>query len=107
MSYSAIESDVVRWGEARKIIQNSTPIAQHKKLVEEVEELRVALEELKTNPLAINDAKDAIGDCLVVLVMIAAILDVDVVKDCFEAAYNQIKHRKGYLNEDGIFVKEA
>jgi hypothetical protein len=26
---------------------------------------------------------------------------------CFEGAYNEIKDRKGYLNADGIFVKEA
>jgi hypothetical protein len=33
-------------------------------------------------------------------------MDVNL-EDCLEAAYEQIKDRKGSMNADGIFVKEA
>ena len=100
MSFNAIELEVVRWGEARGIIQNSTPLAQFGKTVEEVRELGDAL--------AKNDKAgtiDGIGDVLVTLVMICAILDLDMTK-CFESAYNEIKDRKGFLNKNGVFIKE-
>lgn len=101
MSFAMIEMDVVRWGEARGIIQNSTPLAQFKKTKEEIEELGAALEA--------NDKAgiiDGVGDVIVTLVMVCAILDIDLTK-CFESAYNEIKDRKGFLNKDGIFIKEV
>ena len=101
MSFNSIELEVVRWGEARGIIQNSTPLAQFGKTVEEVRELGEAL--------AQNDKAgiiDGVGDVIVTLVMICAILDIDVTK-CFASAYNEIKDRKGFLNKDGIFIKEV
>ena len=101
MSFNSIELEVVRWGEARGIIQNSTPLAQFGKTVEEVRELGDAL--------AQNDKAgiiDGVGDVIVTLVMICAILDIDVTK-CFASAYNEIKDRKGFLNKDGIFIKEV
>ena len=45
MSYREIELDVIRWAEQRKIIPNSTPLAQWKKGMEEMQELRIALED--------------------------------------------------------------
>ena len=36
---------------------------------------------------------------------LAAALEVDF-KECMEAAWNAIKDRRGYLNEQGVFVKE-
>lgn len=101
MSFSMIEMDVIRWGEARGIIQNSTPKAQAKKTQEELDELFAAIES--------NDREamiDAYGDILVTLVMGCAIADLDLVK-CFNHAYEQIKDRKGYLTAEGIFVKES
>jgi len=35
-----------------------------------------------------------------------ACADLDLV-ECLKGAYDEIKHRKGYLNSDGIFVKES
>ena len=101
MSYSMIEMDVVRWGEARQIVQNSNPQAQAIKTLEEVVELMQAI--------AANDReamKDAYGDILVTLVMGCACADLDLVK-CFEHAYEQIKDRKGTLLPSGIFQKES
>jgi NTP pyrophosphatase (non-canonical NTP hydrolase) len=101
MSYSIIELEVIRWGEARQIVQHSNPRAQAIKTLEEVGELMQAI--------ADNDREamiDAYGDILVTLVMGCATADLDLVK-CFEHAYGQIKDRKGYLSPEGIFVKES
>jgi len=101
MSFADLEMKVIQWSEARKIIPNSTPEAQFIKLQEEVDELRDALFAKDK-----HDAIDAIGDCTVVLLNICALLDVNFT-DCLAHAYNEIKDRKGYLNKDGIFVKQV
>ncbi|UOF77680.1 ntP-ppase [Caudoviricetes sp.] len=101
MSYAEVEMKIVQWSEARKIIPNSTPIAQWKKAAEELDELKDALQK---NDKA--EAIDAVGDTVVCLINICALLDINLV-DCLYAAYEEIKDRKGYMNEEGIFIKEA
>lgn len=101
MSFAKTEMDVIVWGQNRGIVQNSTPYAQALKTKEELDEL--------FDSIAKNDREamiDAYGDILVTLVMGCACADLDL-KTCFEAAYDQIKDRKGFLNKDGIFVKQA
>jgi len=100
MSYADAEMKVVQWGEARGIIQNSTPYAQALKTKEELEELFEAISKGNREEMA-----DAYGDILVTLVMGCACADLDLVT-CFKGAYNEIKDRKGFLNKDGIFVKQ-
>jgi NTP pyrophosphatase (non-canonical NTP hydrolase) len=99
-TYRELEMLVIQWGEARKIVQNSTPLAQYKKTREEVSELHEAI---NTNDR--EAMMDAYGDILVTLIMGCATADIDLVS-CLELAYNEIKDRKGYLNADGVFVKE-
>jgi NTP pyrophosphatase (non-canonical NTP hydrolase) len=99
-SYRILELDVLRWAEARKIIPNSTPLAQAIKTTEEVAELLKALSKGD-----VDEAIDAYGDVMVTLIIGAALLDVDLVQ-CLDKAYNVIKDRKGTLTKDGIFVKE-
>ena len=101
MSFAKQELKVIRWSEARKIIPNSTPFAQSMKAVEEINELVDALREDKR-----EDAIDAIGDTLVCLINVCALMDVNIT-DCLAAAYEQIKDRRGYMNEQGIFVKQS
>ncbi len=101
MSYAETELKVIRWSEARQIIPNSTPMAQSIKAVEEINEL---VDALRDNNKA--EAIDAVGDTVVCLINVCALLDVNLT-DCLETAYEQIKDRKGYMNADGIFVKEA
>ena len=101
MSYAEIEMEVVRWGEARGIVQNSTPAAQAKKTFEELDELFAAI---RTNDRAAM--ADAYGDILVTLVMGCACADLNLI-ECFQLAYNEIKDHKGFLNKDGIFVKSS
>ena len=100
MSYAQVEVDVIRWGEARQIVQNSTPMAQAIKTHEELGELFDAIASKDREAM-----KDAYGDILVTLVMGCACADLDLV-ECFKGGYEQIKSRKGYLNEQGIFVKQ-
>lgn len=100
-TYAALESDVIRWAEARKIIPNSTPAAQLLKALSEMGELADAT--TKNNR---EDAMDAVGDVLVCLINYCALQDFDLV-ECLEMAYDQIKHRKGTLLPSGVFVKEA
>lgn len=101
MSYAEVEMKVIQWSEARKIIPNSTPIAQWKKAAEELDELRDALVK---NDLAL--AIDGVGDTVVCLINICALLDINLV-DCLKIAYEEIKDRKGTMNAEGIFVKEV
>lgn len=98
-SFSELELEVIRWSEARKIIPNSTPFAQSIKAVEEINELVDALRDDNK-----AEAIDAVGDTLVCLINVCALLDVNLT-DCLAAAYNEIKDRKGHMNAEGIFVK--
>ena len=70
MTYTKVELDVIRWSEARKIIPNSTPFAQAMKAVEEINELVDALREDKR-----EDAIDAVGDTVVCLINVCALMD--------------------------------
>jgi NTP pyrophosphatase (non-canonical NTP hydrolase) len=100
MSYANTEMKVIQWGEARGIVQNSTPFAQALKTKEELDELFDAISKGDRAEMA-----DAYGDILVTLVMGAACADLDLV-ECFKGAYEEIKDRKGFLNKEGIFVKQ-
>jgi NTP pyrophosphatase (non-canonical NTP hydrolase) len=100
MSYANVEMKVIQWGEARGIVQNSTPYAQALKTKEELDELFDAISKGDAEATA-----DAYGDILVTLVMGCACADLDLV-ECFKGAYEEIKDRKGFLNKDGIFVKQ-
>lgn len=101
MPYREIEMNVIQWGEARGIVQNATAMSQAIKTLEETTELLDAL-----NKQNIDEAKDAIGDIVVTLIMVCAVLNLDLVQ-CLNGAYNEIKDRKGYLTKEGVFVKEV
>lgn len=101
MTYQQLEVEVIRWAEARRIIPNSTPLAQAIKTTEEVAELLKALSRGD-----MEEAADAYGDVLVTLIVGAALADLDLT-ECLAKAYGVIKDRRGYLTADGVFVKEA
>jgi len=101
MSYAQLELAVIQWSSARKIIPNSTPLAQWKKAAEELDELKWAL--VKDD---LKEIMDGVGDTVVCLINICALLDINLT-DCLELAYEEIKDRKGHMNEEGIFVKEV
>ena len=101
MSYADVEMKVVQWGEARGIVQNATAMSQAIKTLEETTELLAAI-----NKKNLDETKDAVGDIVVTLIMVCAVLDLDLVS-CLKGAYNEIKDRKGYLTKEGVFVKEV
>lgn len=100
MEYRILEIEVIRWAEARKIIPNSTPVAQYLKAVSEMGELADAL-----NKKDLAATKDAVGDTFVCLINMCALLDIDMI-DCLHGAWQEIKDRKGTLLPTGVFVKE-
>ena len=53
-----------------------------------------------------KDIKDDIGDIIVTLIMVAEIKGTSITESLLHA-YNDIKDRRGYLNKDGIFIKES
>lgn len=99
-SFGMTEFQVMQWAEARGIYKNGTAIGQASKTVEEACELLVAIARNDRAEIA-----DAIGDVMVTLVNVGVLTDLDV-RQCFYDAYKVIEHRKGYLNADGVFVKQ-
>lgn len=102
---------VVQWAKDRNLIEGSSPVRQIYKTMEEATELAVAIGRYDAGyddvePGALTaEIMDAIGDVTVTLIIIAAQLDLSY-EDCLQAAYDQIKHRKGKM-VNGIFVKET
>lgn len=99
-SYRELEGDIIRWAEARRIIPNAKPYTQLLKMVSEVGELADA--EIKNQDL---DVEDAVGDVMVCLIIYCALKDIDL-PQCMRTAYDTIKHRKGILTPEGVFIKE-
>ena len=100
-SFGMTEFQVMQWAEARGIYENGTALGQASKTVEEACELLIAIAKNDKAEIA-----DAIGDVMVTLVNVGVLTDLDV-RQCFYNAYKVIEHRKGYLNKDGVFVKES
>jgi len=90
-------SNITNWASDRNIINGGNAKDQCLKLVQEVGELSDSL-------CKGNSPIDDIGDCMVVLTIIAEQHDLTV-SQCLEHAYNDIKDRKGMMI-DGVFVKE-
>lgn len=101
MSWNIVELDVIRWAEARGIVANSDSKTQLLKAVSEMGELADAI--IKRDRPAIVDG---IGDVLVCLIVVGALEDINLTH-CLQSAYNEIKDRKGYLNKNGVFVRDG
>jgi len=92
--------DLIRkWATERGLYKKGDPKTQALKLVEEVGETCRAI--LKGNQ---SDIEDGIGDCVVVLTNLAALCNTDI-EHCIESAYNEIKDRKGKM-DNGTFKKD-
>lgn len=91
---------VEEWSFERQITQNSTPMAQLLKTMSELGELADAT--LKRDRAGIIDG---IGDVLVTLIIYGCIQHVGI-EDALQAAYDEIKDRKGTLTPEGVFVRE-
>lgn len=100
---SKLIDKINQWADERNLKQ-ADPKIQWMRVTEEVGEIRdVLLKPTKfTEPQAA--LKDAIGDTLVTIIVLAHQLDLDVT-ECLSIAYEEIKNRKGKM-VNGTFVKE-
>jgi NTP pyrophosphatase (non-canonical NTP hydrolase) len=93
---------VREWGRDKGIIGPNGKADEHtqfQKLLEEMGELAEAIRNKN------HDEKiDAIGDCTVVLIMLAEIIGVSF-EDCLESAYQVISKRTGSM-VGGVFIKD-
>ena len=100
---SGLITKINDWADERNLKQ-ADPKIQWMRITEEVGEIRdVLLKPTKfTEPQVA--LKDAIGDTLVTIIVLAHQLDLDVT-ECLSIAYEEIKNRKGKM-VNGTFVKE-
>ena len=91
------------WADSRGLKQ-ADPKIQWMRVTEEVGEIRDVL----LKPTKFTDPqmalKDAVGDTLVTIIVLAHQLDLDVT-ECLSIAYEEIKNRKGKM-VNGTFLKE-
>lgn len=102
-TFSDLITKINHWADERNL-KHADPKIQWMRVTEEVGEIRdVLLKPTKfTEPQAA--LKDAIGDTLVTIIVLAHQLDLDVT-ECLSIAYEEIKSRKGKMI-NGTFVKE-
>jgi NTP pyrophosphatase (non-canonical NTP hydrolase) len=98
--------NVIDWAHERGIFDpedGSSALIQTSKLIEEVVELR---DEIQYKELTCDGyVRLELGDCLVVLTLIAEFEGTSL-EECLQLAYTKIKDRKGRM-VGGKFVKEA
>ena len=93
--------DLIReWANERGLYDKGDTKTQALKLVEEVGETCRAI--LKED---YDEVVDSIGDCVVVLTNLAELHGIQI-EGCIEAAYNEIKNRKGKM-VNGTYKKDA
>ena len=92
--------DLIReWANDRGLYDGGDPKTQALKLVEEVGETCRAI--LKEDA---NEMIDGIGDCVVVLTNLAELIGTPI-EECIDKAYDEIKDRKGKM-DNGTFKKD-
>jgi len=97
VEYSAFKKIRI-WADERGLYDRGDPKTQTLKLMEEAGEICRAV--LKNDE---PEVIDGIGDCVVVLTNLAHLIGTDI-ETCIEAAYNEIKNRKGKM-ANGTYVK--
>lgn len=90
--------NVKEWGRNKGI---GNPYRQLNKVTEELGEWA---HEICRDNFTTSEAKDACGDVLVTIIILADICNIDPM-ECLEEAYHEIAERKGHTSE-GMFIKE-
>ena len=98
-SASDLFAHVEQWAIAKGLDNQNNRNAQALKVMEEVGETMAALARGKREAI-----KDGIGDSIVTLIILAMQCGFTAT-ECLDAAYNEIKNRKG-KTVDGVFIKE-
>ena len=96
---SDLFAHVEQWAIAKGLDNQNNLNAQALKVMEEVGETMAALARGKKEAI-----KDGIGDSSVTLIILA-MQGGFTATECLDAAYNEIKNRKG-KTVDGVFIKE-
>lgn len=94
-----MKDKILNWAEARHLLHPENALKQYSKLQEESNELLLSI--LNKDPY---EQQDALGDCFVVLIILANQLGHDI-DECLKSAYEEIKDRKGQTI-NGNFIKD-
>ena len=94
-----LQGKILNWAHERELLRSVNKWKQYSKLQEESNELYIAM--IDGNK---EEIKDALGDCVVVLTILAHQCGFDL-EDCTKTAYEVIKNRKG-KTISGTFIKE-
>lgn len=100
MRFDELIQNVKFWADNKGILKAENAPKQMMKVIEELGETAGAIAKNK----ATDEIQDGIGDTFVTLIILAYQLGLEPA-DCLEAAWNEIKDRKG-KTVNGVFVKE-
>ena len=92
-------NNVKIWAKEKNLLKKENSHAQMLKVLEEVGETAGAILKNKN-----QETIDGIGDSFVTLIILCYQLELEP-KDCLEAAWNEIKNRKG-KTVNGTFIRE-
>ena len=98
-NFDELITHVIGWADDKNILKSENAPKQMLKVMEEVGETAGAL--AKNNK---DELVDGIGDSFVTLIILSMQLGYHP-SECLEAAWNEIKDRKGET-KNGVFIKE-
>jgi len=100
MTFDELIKNVKSWADDKDILKSENAPKQLMKVMEELGETAGAIAKNK----ATAEIMDGIGDTFVTLIILSYQMGLEPT-DCLEAAYNEIKNRKGNTI-NGVFVKD-
>ena len=100
MKFDELIQNVKEWADAKDILKSENAPKQLMKVMEELGETAGAIAKNK----ATAEIMDGIGDTFVTLIILSYQLGLEPT-DCLDAAYNEIKNRKGNT-VNGVFIKD-
>lgn len=100
MIFDELIQNVKEWADAKDILKSENAPKQLMKVMEELGETAGAIAKNK----ATAEIMDGIGDTFVTLIILSYQMGLEPA-DCLEAAYNEIKNRKGNTI-NGVFIKD-
>ncbi len=96
ISMEDLVKNVEQWAEDRGILEESTPLDQFDKTMEEIRELEGNLDSQSFGYTDKMGIKDDIGDIAVTLIIQAKMQGLSFT-DCLAHAWNEIKDRRGKM----------
>ena len=100
MTFDELIQNVKTWAEDKDILKAENAPKQLMKVMEELGETAGAIAKNRKT----DEIQDGIGDTFVTLIILSYQMGLEP-STCLEAAWNEIKDRKG-KTENGVFIKE-